>query len=363
MAPFKFFYMFRWLLFPFSLIYGFFVSIRNFLFDYDLIRSHEFDLPVISVGNITVGGTGKTPHVEYLVSLLKNEFNIATLSRGYKRKSKGFIIASNQSSVKEIGDEPKQLKTKFPDITVAVDVDRVHGIKKIIKQTNTNAIILDDAFQHRFVNPGLSILLIDFNNPIYNDYMLPYGRLRESYYEHKRADIIIFTKSPREVNPLEKRLISKKLKIFPYQKLFFTKIKYNDLEPVYNNISISLNECKNKNYSFLLLTGIANPKPLKIFLNNFSQNIQHINFKDHHAFSMNNLEKIVAEFNKIQDDKKIIITTEKDAVRLKELKDVDFFTNLPIFFLPIEIEFLNNDEEEFNKIITGFIKDFKKMSI
>ncbi len=355
--------MFKWLLFPFALIYGFFVSIRNFLFDYGFIRSQEFDLPVISVGNITVGGTGKTPHVEYLVSLLKNEFNIATLSRGYKRESKGFIIASNKSSVKEIGDEPKQLKTKFPNITVSVDVDRVHGIKKIIKQTNTNVVILDDAFQHRFVKPGLSILLIDFNNPIYNDCLLPYGRLRESYHEHKRADIIIFTKSPDTVNPLERNLISKNLKIFPYQKLFFTKIKYNDLKPLYNNTSIALNECKNKNYSFLLLTGIANPKPLKTFLSNFSQNIQHMNFKDHHAFSMNNLEKIVAEFNKIQNDKKIIITTEKDAIRFQELKDADFFTNLPIFFLPIEIKFLNNDEEEFNKITTGFIKNFKKLRI
>ncbi len=356
--------MFKWLLFPLTLIYGFFVSIRNMLFDYNLLRSHEFNMPVISVGNITVGGTGKTPHIEYLVSLLKPQFNIATLSRGYKRKTKGFIIASNKSCAKEIGDEPKQIKTKFPDITVAVDTDRVHGIKKIIKNTNPNVILLDDAFQHRFVEPGLSILLIDYNKPIYNDWVLPYGRLRESCHEHKRADIIIITKSPGEVKPLEKRLIIKELKIFPYQKLYFTKIKYNDLKPVYKNeIHISLDDCKTENYSFLLLTGIANSKPLEIFLSNFSKNIHHISFSDHHAFSKNNLEKIVNEFNKIQNDKKIIITTEKDAIRLREFKNIDFFTSLPVFYIPIEIEFLNNEEEIFNKNITDFILDFDKMRI
>ena len=356
--------MFKWLLFPLTLIYGFFVSIRNILFDYNLLRSREFDMPVISVGNITVGGTGKTPHIEYLVSLLKTQFNVATLSRGYKRKTKGFIIASDNSSAKEIGDEPKQIKTKFPDITVAVDADRVHGIKKIIKKTNSTVILLDDAFQHRFVKPGLSILLIDYNKPIYNDWVLPYGRLRESRHEHKRANIIIITKSPDEVNPLEKRLMTKNLKIFPYQELYFTKIKYNDLKPVYNNkISISLSDCKTENYSFLLLTGIANSKPLEIFLSDFSKSIHHISFSDHHAFSKNNLEKILYEFNKIQNDKKIIITTEKDAIRLQELKNIDFFTTLPVFYIPIKIEFLNNKEKEFNKKITDFIENFDKLRI
>ncbi|MBE9467199.1 MAG: tetraacyldisaccharide 4'-kinase [Bacteroidetes bacterium] len=356
--------MFKWLLFPFSIIYGFFVSIRNRFFDYNFINSHEFELPVINVGNITVGGTGKTPHVEYLISLLKDQFNIATLSRGYKRKTKGFIIADDKSSAKKIGDEPKQIKSKFPEITVAVDADRVNGIKKIVKKIKPSAIILDDAFQHRYVKPGLSILLIDYNKPIFEDNLLPYGRLRESYHEHKRADIIIVSKSPELISPLEKRIFSKNLNIFPFQQLFFTKIKYKDLKPVYNNkMSLSLIKCKEENYSFLLVTGIANSKPLSKYLNEFSENIQHIGFRDHHSFSKRNLEKIIKEFGKIKNEKKIIITTEKDAMRLGELKNADSFSKLPLFYLPIEIEFLNNEGDKFNKRIVDFIENFNKMRI
>ncbi|MCK5823282.1 MAG: tetraacyldisaccharide 4'-kinase [Bacteroidales bacterium] len=356
--------MFKWLLFPFSIIYGFFVSMRNLFFDYNIIRSHEFDLPVINVGNITVGGTGKTPHVEYLVSLLKNQFNIATLSRGYKRDTNGFLIAHDKSPAKKIGDEPKQIKSKFPKITVAVDADRVDGIKKIIKKIKPSAIILDDAFQHRYVKSGLSILLVDYNKPIYEDKLLPYGRLRESYHEHKRADIIIVSKSPEPISPLEKRLFSKNLKLYPFQQLYFTKIKYKDLMSVYNSeTSVSLNNCKAENYSFLLITGIANPKPLKKYLNKFSKNVQHIGFRDHHSFSKRNLEKIIKEFERIQNDKKIIITTEKDAMRLSELKNIDLFSKLPVFYLPIEIEFLNNEGDKFNKRIIDFIKNFNKMRI
>ena len=210
------------LFYPLSLIYGIVVWIRNVMFDINILKSKEFTIPVISVGNITVGGTGKTPHVEYLIRLLKDEFKIATLSRGYKRKSFGFVLANESSTVIEIGDEPRQIKQKFPEIAVAVDSNRVKGINKLLQsEKNLNAIILDDAFQHRYVSPGLSILLVDYNNPLKDDYLLPFGRLREQAGERQRADIIIVTKCPSKIKPIDQRLLEKDLKMFAYQKLFF----------------------------------------------------------------------------------------------------------------------------------------------
>ena len=207
--------------FPLSMLYGMAVGIRNRLFDCRILKPVEFDVPVISVGNITVGGTGKTPHTEYLISLLRKDFRIAVLSRGYKRKSREFILATKKSMVYDIGDEPKQIKHKFPDIKVAVDRKRVNGISQLLKKDNNiDAILLDDAYQHRYVKPGLSILLIDYTQPIFRDFLLPFGNLRERKHETRRADIIIITKTPKKIKPIEKKIFIKDLNVLPYQFLY-----------------------------------------------------------------------------------------------------------------------------------------------
>ncbi len=235
------------LLYPFSLLYGLVTFIRNLLYDYNIIKSFEFPIPIISVGNITVGGTGKTPHVEYLVKLLKDEFNVAVLSRGYKRRTRHFILAGTDSGVEDIGDEPVQIKQKFPDVHVAVDRKRVNGVQQLMtKIPDLDVILLDDAYQHRRIKPGLSILLIDFNRPISKDRLLPVGRLREKAYEKRRANIILITKCPDRMKPIERRLIVKESSLYAFQHLYFTRLEYREPVPVFIDASpeISLAEIK-----------------------------------------------------------------------------------------------------------------------
>jgi len=312
----------KWLLFPFSLLYGFIVYFRNKLFDYDFLKNKEFDPPIISVGNITVGGTGKTPHIEYLISLMKDKFKVATLSRGYKRKTRGFREVSLSSSVDEVGDEPLQLKKKFPDINVLVDANRVRGVERILSDDvseQINVILLDDAYQHRYIKPGLSILLIDFNRPISKDYLLPYGRLREQAYEKRRANIILITKSPREIKPIERRIIVKNLKLFPYQTLYFTTFDYGQLVPVFPDGKIVSNDIlDSENISILLITGVAYPKILSDYLRDKQKDVTHLNYPDHYVYKQKDILKIEDTFKAIKPESKIIITTEKDAVRLRE---------------------------------------------
>lgn len=363
---------FRWLLFPLSIIYGFIVSFRNKLFDYNILHSQEFDIPIISVGNITVGGTGKTPHIEYLIRLLKQDFNVypvakhtgvAILSRGYKRKTKGFVLATEKSTVDEIGDEPKQIKQKFSDIHLAVSNSRVEGINKLLSERpnrfrkpvrSVGIILLDDAFQHRYVKPGLSILLIDYNRPLSSDYMLPYGELREKPSEKKRADIIIITKSPENISTDERKIITKNLKILPYQSLYFTSLKYGTPIPVFNKNITELNVPHNRN-SILLLTGIARPEELKKYLQSQqggATNVEHLKFPDHHIYSKKDIKNIIQKFNNIANKNKIIITTEKDAMRLQSFDEI---INLPMYYVPIEIEFHKEDKEKFNKQIMSLL--------
>jgi len=350
--------MFRILLWPISLIYGFIVYIRNLLFDLHILKSQSFNIPVISVGNITVGGTGKTPHVEYLVKLLKDEKNLAVLSRGYKRKTKGFLIASNQPKSDEIGDEPCQIKQKFPDVTVAVDANRVRGIKKLI-ENDIETVILDDAFQHRYVKPGLSILLVDFNRNINDDFLLPFGRLREYVSAKDRADIIIISKTPEKIKPIDRRLIHKNLYPRPYQKVFFTGLRYGKIQAVYENIqnNISLQNAGG-GLTIVLFTGIAHTKQLLEYLNRFSDHIIHLNYPDHAKYSLNRINKITETFNKIKNTNKIILTTEKDAVKVRELpvNDVVFKQNL--YFLPIEVFFID-EKDEFNNQIIDYVRTNK----
>jgi len=276
------------LLFPISIIYFFIIYIRNRLFDWKILRTESFDIPLISVGNLTIGGTGKTPMVEYLIRLLNNEFNIVYLSRGYSRKIKGFVKADINSGIEEIGDEALQIAQKFSKLNVIVSEKRVDGISRILSDktiSTPDVIILDDAYQHRYLKTGLSILLFDFFRPSYNDYILPSGRLRESFAERKRADIFIVTKTPKNISRAEKDKISNKLYFSEKQRTFFSGINYFDLQAVFpENQPITEASLADKNISVVLLTGIANPKPIMEYLNKFSEEIIHMRFPDHHLF-------------------------------------------------------------------------------
>lgn len=351
-------------LFPFSLLYGAAVGMRNLLFEWGILPVAEFRLPVISVGNITVGGTGKTPHIEYLVDLLKDDFHLATLSRGYKRKTRHFMIADKTSSASEIGDEPRQLKQKYPDLTVAVDRKRAHGIRTLLQlKEPVDVILLDDAFQHRYVKPGKSILLIDHNRPVTEDFLLPAGRLREPAAARHRADIILITKSPRRLKPIEMRNMVKRLGLDPHQNLFFTAIDYGRIKPVFE-ISNARDEnfFKEKKVPVLLLTGIANPRPLRTFTRRISTRIHELRFPDHHSYSTRDIEKITATLAGINDPGTLILTTEKDAMRLQEA-DVPETLKNKIYYVPIRVVFLNDDQEEFNKIIRNYVRSNQRNNI
>ncbi len=349
------------LLYPISLIYGLVVNIRNFMFDVKILKSTSFDIPIISVGNITVGGTGKTPHVEYVISFLKEEYNIAVLSRGYKRATKGFVLAQKDSNAKEIGDEPKQIKQKYPDITVAVCESRVKGVKKLLEIDNKlNLILLDDAFQHRYITPGLSILLIDYNRPFLKDHYLPYGRLRENPGQRHRADIMLVTKTPKHVKPIDMRIMSKTLNLFPYQSLYFTSFEYGKICPVFskNSYLIDKDIIKKEKYSVLIVTGIAYPQTLIEYVKTLTTDFSVLRFPDHHYFKTKDIEKISAQFSQIESEKKIIITTEKDAMRFVEINIKDKKLKSRMVYVPIKPKILANDEDEFKDLIMKYlIKD------
>jgi tetraacyldisaccharide 4'-kinase len=349
----------RTLLIPFSWLYGLGVFIRNKLYDWGLLASRTSSIPVICVGNLTAGGTGKTPHVEYLVRLLKKKFKVATLSRGYGRLSKGFVLAAPDSPSIDIGDEPRQYRKKFDDITVAVDADRNHGIKKL-KETEPglDVILLDDAFQHRSVKPDLSILLTDHGRLYYHDRLLPAGLLREPISGALRADVIIVTKTPDNFTPMEQRIITKEIKPRPHQLVFFSFISYGDPVSYWDPAerTAALAELAAENYSVVMLTGIANPLPLKDFLGKQFKEIKEMNFPDHHEYTVVDLERIKAAFHSITNEKKIIITTEKDAMRLDKPGLVEFIKGLPIVYLPIEVRFRDNGEQKFDQCIFDLMK-------
>jgi tetraacyldisaccharide 4'-kinase len=352
------------LLYPFSLIYGAITGIRNFMYNTKILSSYEFDLPVICVGNITVGGTGKTPHTEYIISLLLENFKVATLSRGYKRKSSGFRIANASDHVKEIGDESMQIYRKFPDIIVAVDANRVRGVNSILKEKpETQIIILDDGFQHRKIAPGLTILLTDFNRLMIRDHLLPYGLLRESKNNMKRADVILVTKSPENIPPIQRRIIVKEINKAPYQNLFFTSFKYKEPVPVLNNVDfdkIVLDKSLKKGSGIVLVTGIANPLPLKEYLNNYFDEIIHICFPDHHRFNERDLLRIESSFNDLKATHKLVFTTEKDAVRFREIINITHPVKSFFYYIPVGVVFLNNDKDTFDNLILDYVRKNKR---
>lgn len=354
-------------LYPLSFLYGLGVNLRNKMFDWGILRSKSYDIPVICIGNITVGGTGKTPHTEYLIKLLKKEFKVAVLSRGYKRKSKGFVLATPTSSAKEIGDEPYQIKQKFPEIAVSVDKDRCHGIETLCDNKNESelsVILLDDAFQHRYVNPGMSILLVDFNRLICDDALLPAGRLREPLSGKNRANIVIVTKCPRLMKPMDFRIITKRLDLYPYQQLYFTSYKYGNLTPIFPSSNIRKRTLAQieKDEKILLLTGIASPKQLLQDLERYSSHITPLTFADHHDFTENDLKTLKETFENLSGEKKIIITTEKDAARLTQFTNLDETIQKNIFALPIEVKFLLSQEDAFNQNIIEYVRKNKRNS-
>lgn len=351
--------MLKLLLYLVSLIYSLAVNIRNFLFDIKILKSTEFKIPVIGVGNISVGGTGKTPHVEYIISLLEKDYKIAILSRGYKRKTKGFLQAKPNSTIEEIGDEAKQIKQKFPNITVAVSESRVKGVQKLLELNDKiELVILDDAFQHRYIKPGLMVLMSDYNRPFWEDNYLPYGRLRESPFQKHRANIIVISKTSPDIKSIEMRIIAKNLELLAYQKLFFTTIKYEELEPVFSikHHFLSKEIIENENYDVLIVTGIANPNSLVKYIKNLTNKTSLLQFSDHHKFKEKDIKKISEKFQEIKSDKKIIITTEKDAMRFREIEIPDKNVKKLMFYIPIKPVILKTQEENFKYEIVNYIK-------
>jgi tetraacyldisaccharide 4'-kinase len=349
------------LFYPLSILYGIVTSTRNTLFDLKILSSKEFNLPIISVGNITVGGTGKTPHIEYLIELLQTKHNVVTLSRGYKRKTKGFLIADKNSTVAKIGDEPLQIKKKYPKITVAVDGDRVNGINQLIRNGKAvDTILLDDAFQHRYVKPGLSILLIDYNRLITRDHLLPFGMLREKRIERQRANVIIITKCPVGMKPIERRIVLNEIKPFPFQDLFFTSIRYDEPVSVFDsNRKLTNRELLDKRPNVLLVCGIANPEPLIDYTKRFSDDVQNLIFPDHYKFKESDLQKIVTKFNVLPENS-IILTTEKDAVRLRELSGINKTLKKNFYYIPVGVNFLGGECEKFNERILNYVTKNKR---
>jgi tetraacyldisaccharide 4'-kinase len=346
---------FRVLLLPFAILFWLAVVIRNWMYDKKIIRPISFGLPLICVGNLSVGGTGKSPMVEYLVRHLKNQFKVATLSRGYKRKTKGYALAKDETTAIEIGDEPMQFHVKFPDVPVAVGEERLDAIPQLLHdRPETQAIILDDAFQHRIIDAGLNIVLTDYNNLFTRDFFLPTGDLRDQRSSYKRANIIVITKCKPDISEEERQKIIKEINPFSHQRIFFTYISYATPYHITSKQFRFINE----KTEVLLVTGIANPRPLKKFLEERVESYQMMSYTDHHIFSMVDWKDIQKRFQSIQVEKKIILTTEKDAMRL--LKFSSEMNGMPFYVLPIEHKFLFNQENEFNDIVIQFIQNFKQ---
>lgn len=353
-------------LLPLSFLYGMGVRFRNMLFDTGILESRSFPVPVISVGNITVGGAGKTPHVEYLIRLLCETKRVSVLSRGYKRRTKGYLLASSSSTSLELGDEPYQMYIKYGrQVHVAVSANRCEGIERLCSDPetkDTDVILLDDAFQHRYVKPGVNILLVDYHRLIVYDKLLPAGRLREPKDGKRRADIVIVTKCPPDLRPMDFRVITKALNLYPYQKLFFTTIEYGDLIPLFSNSrSLALSEITS-DYEVLVLSGIASPQHLLCDIQKHTENVIPMTFRDHHLFTPKDIARINNTFDSLSS-KRIIITTEKDAARLVGLDGLSDDVRNHIYALPIKTTFLLEQQEQFDEFILSYVLKNSKDSI
>lgn len=344
----------RILLFPFSLVFALFVWLRNRLYDRKIIQSSTFNLPLICVGNLSIGGTGKSPMVEYLIAQLKDDFEVAVLSRGYKRKTRGYALADSLSTALDIGDEPMLFYNKFPDVSIAVGEERIVAIPQLLHdRPNTHVVILDDAFQHRSIQCGLNILLTDYNNLFTRDWFLPTGDLRDEQSSYKRADILIVTKCRPDMRYDERDQLHKELRPLKHQQLFFSTIYYDTPYHIISRERLKIDD----SLEILLVSGIANPRPLKKYLLDNSKTYYELLYSDHHIFTIDDLREILKRFENVTDSKKIILTTEKDAVRL--IKFQQELAHTPFYVIPIQMRFLFNDQHRFNNLITTFIKNFR----
>jgi tetraacyldisaccharide 4'-kinase len=349
----------RWLkilLLPFSVIYGMITAFRNHLYDWHILKSVKFDIHTIGVGNLAVGGAGKTPHVEYLIRLLKTEVpSLATLSRGYKRKTRGFILADDTSTAEDIGDEPLLYKFKY-NVPVAVDARRVSGIKKLLALDNPpKTLLLDDVFQHRSLICGLNICVSDFNSPFFKDTLLPAGTLRESKKGIYRADIIIISKTPERTSAVEIRNFLKDVKPKAHQRVFFSYLQYGELYSI-SDPEVKIDTLRDLfRFRVIAFTGIANPKPMINYLKEYAADVKHLPFNDHQDFTPKHLDDIDKYYRSIEGGNKILVTTEKDLMRLRNNNVKEVAHRMNIFVLPVEVTF-KDKEEEFNNLILKYVR-------
>ena len=348
------------LLAPLSWLYGLGVFIRHKMFDFGILKSVEFDIPIVCVGNIAVGGTGKTPHTEYLISYLSRQYTVGVLSRGYGRKTKGFIEATRESSYREIGDEPKQIKQKFPNITVCVCEKRVEGINKMRKlHPEINLIILDDGFQHRYVEPWINIVLVDFNHPFYEDRLLPWGTLRDLKKQMNRAHIVVMTKVNKTLTPLDFRITKKKLSLLPFQNLYYTEIAYDELMPMFWSEHQPKPKDKGK---IVVMTAIARPDSLYKYLESKYEIVEKIVYPDHHAYKVNDLKKLEQTLKKYPEDT-IVVVTEKDSVKLCNKNKISKTIQDKLYYTPIGIQFIGNRQSSFHNQLDIYVKENQKYNI
>lgn len=349
----------KWLS-PLSWLYGLGVNVRNELFDAGWLKSVSFPIPVINIGNLTVGGTGKTPHTEYLIRLLSREFRVAVLSRGYRRESSGYVLAKPDTPASQIGDEPWQMKQKFPEVYVAVDANRRRGITRLMHDKETRdveVILLDDAYQHRYVKAGLNILLVNWHRPIHLDRLLPAGRLREPFRNRNRADIVVVSKCPSDVSLMDMHVMQNHLALQPFQGLFFSAFRYNDLRPLFpeagapNITPESLRET-----NVLLVSGIGCPKQMENELKPLVKSLKTLTFPDHHGYTTSNVKWAENLFSRLPEPR-MVITTEKDAARIAEKVSYDGSElQRSTYVLPVEVAFLQNQQETFNKKILNYVR-------
>ncbi len=346
----------EWLL-PLSWLYGVGSDFRNMLFNTGILSSKSYSIPIISVGNITAGGTGKTPHIEYLIRLLSERYRVAVLSRGYKRRSRGYVLAQPDTPMEMIGDEPWQIKEKFPQAYVAVDTNRRHGIERLMtdqKTRDVQVILLDDAYQHRYVTPGINILLIDYHRMITEDRLLPAGRLRERVSNKIRANMVIVTKCPRNLTPIGYRVVQQSLHLKPFQSLFFSTFKYGNLKKLFTKGEMPLEQIRKDSMHVLLVTGIGNPQQMEQDMRKFAQYVTPLSYSDHHYFTPQNVEEINNAALKMPKPM-IVVTTEKDAPRLKNMQGFNEVVRDNLYVFPIEIEILKEKETTLNEQIINYV--------